>query len=47
MSEAMPSLNNITWDRLDKEGSVTYPCKSPDSKGEEIVFGDSFSNIRW
>ena len=42
MSEAMPSLDNITWDRLDKEGSVTYPCKSPDSKGEEIVFGDSF-----
>ena len=42
MSKAMPSLNNITWDRLDKEGSVTYPCKSLDSKGEEIVFGESF-----
>ena len=42
MSEAMPSLNNITWDRLDKEGSVTYPCNSPNSKGEEIVFGDNF-----
>ena len=42
MSDAMPSLNNINWDRLDKEGSVTYPCNSPDSKGEEIVFGDSF-----
>jgi formate dehydrogenase major subunit len=42
MSEAMPSLDNISWERLDKENSVTYPCKSPDSKGEEIVFGDSF-----
>ena len=42
MSKAMPSLNNITWDRLDKESSITYPCNSPDSKGEEIVFGDSF-----
>ena len=42
MSKAMPSLNNITWDRLDKEGSVTYPCNSPNSKGEEIVFGDNF-----
>ena len=42
MSKAMPSLDNISWDRLDKEGSVTYPCKSPSSKGEEIVFGDSF-----
>ena len=42
MAQAMPSLKNITWDRLDKEGSVTYPCNSPDSKGEEIVFGSSF-----
>ena len=42
MSQAMPSLDNITWDRLDKEGSVTYPCNSPYSKGEEIVFGDNF-----
>ena len=42
MSEAMPSLNNISWERLDKEGSVTYPCNSKTSKGEEIVFGDSF-----
>ena len=42
MSAAMPSLQNISWDRLDREGSVTYPCNSPNSKGEEIVFGDSF-----
>ena len=42
MSQAMPSLKNITWERLDSEGSVTYPCKSPNSKGEEIVFSDSF-----
>jgi len=45
MSEAMPSLANITWDRLEKEGSVTYPCKSLESKGEEIVFGDSFPTL--
>ena len=44
MSKAMPSLKNITWDRLDKEGSVTYPCNSPDSKGEEIVFWRQLSN---
>jgi len=42
MSLTMPSLQNITWDRLNKEGSVTYPCKSENSKGEEIVFGDGF-----
>ena len=42
MSLTMPSLNNITWERLMKQNSVTYPCNSYDSPGEEIVFGDSF-----
>ena len=42
MKEAMPSLNNISWERLEKESSVTYPCNSPNSKGDEIVFGDKF-----
>jgi len=42
MTKVMPSLKNITWTRLEKDNSVTYPCKSPTSKGEEIVFGDDF-----
>jgi formate dehydrogenase major subunit len=42
MTQAMPSLANITWDRLEREGSVTYPCHAPDAPGEEIVFGDRF-----
>ena len=42
MSQAMPSLQNITWERLQKESSVTYPCSSLETKGEEIVFGDKF-----
>tara|TARA_B100000029_G_scaffold139203_2_gene134289 strand:+ start:5874 stop:8627 length:2754 start_codon:yes stop_codon:yes gene_type:complete len=42
MSKTMPSLNNITWDRLMSQNSVTYPCSSPTSKGDEIVFGDTF-----
>ena len=42
MKEAMPSLNNITWERLEKENSVTYPCNAPDKEGEDIVFGDKF-----
>ena len=29
MSKTMPSLNNISWDRLENENSVTYPSKSP------------------
>ena len=42
MKNAMPSLNNITWDRLEKENSVTYPCDSETSLGHEVVFGEGF-----
>ena len=44
MSKTMPSLNNITWDRLENENSVTYPSRSPTTPGDEIVFGDKFPN---
>ncbi|WP_046863211.1 formate dehydrogenase subunit alpha [Microvirga massiliensis] len=42
MAEAMPSLKNITWERLQREHSVTYPCDAPDQPGHDIVFGDGF-----
>jgi len=42
MAQAMPSLANITWERLEREDSVTYPCKAPDAPGEAIVFGEAF-----
>ncbi len=42
MTQAMPSLANITWDRLAAESSVTYPCDGPDQPGHDIVFGDRF-----
>ncbi|WP_431854748.1 formate dehydrogenase subunit alpha [Azospirillum sp.] len=42
MAQAMPSLANITWERLEREDSVTYPCDAPDTPGREIVFGDGF-----
>jgi formate dehydrogenase major subunit len=42
MAQAMPSLANITWDRLLRENSVTYPCAAPDAPGQEIVFHDHF-----
>ena len=42
MKQAMPSLNNITWERLERESSVTYPCDAEDQPGNEIVFGDGF-----
>ena len=42
MGQIMPSLDNITWERLEAEDSVTYPCDAPDQPGNEIVFDESF-----
>ena len=42
MKLLMPSLDNITWQRLQEESVVTYPCPSPDAPGRDIVFGDGF-----
>jgi len=42
MASVMPSLNNISWGRIENEGSVTYPCDAPDRPGNDIVFEDGF-----
>jgi formate dehydrogenase major subunit len=42
MTEIMPSLANITWERLEREDAVTYPCSAPDQPGRPIMFGDRF-----
>ncbi|MHA1524282.1 MAG: formate dehydrogenase subunit alpha [Alphaproteobacteria bacterium] len=42
MTQAMGSLANITWERLEREDAVTYPCLAPDQPGEAIVFADRF-----
>jgi formate dehydrogenase major subunit len=42
MKLAMPSLDNITWERLARESSVTYPCDAEDKPGNDIVFGSGF-----
>ena len=42
MKRVMPSLDNITWDRLEAENAITYPSLSPEDPGQAIVFGDGF-----
>ncbi len=42
MASVMPSLKNITWERLNREDVVTYPCDAPDKPGNEIIFATSF-----
>jgi formate dehydrogenase major subunit len=42
MASLMPSLRNITWERLEREGAVTYPVDGPDQPGHEIIFYSGF-----
>ena len=42
MRMVMPSLTGISWQRLDDEGAVTYPCADENSAGREVIFGDGF-----
>ena len=36
------SISGITWERLERESSVTYPCLSAGDPGAPIVFMDRF-----
>ncbi len=42
MAQLMPSLKNITWERLEREGAVTYPADDPYKPGNEIIFTAGF-----
>jgi formate dehydrogenase major subunit len=42
MAINMRSLDNITWDRLEADGAVTYPSLSENDPGQPIVFGEGF-----
>ena len=42
MRMAMPSIAGITWERLEAESSVTYPCREEGDPGQPVVFIDRF-----
>jgi formate dehydrogenase major subunit len=42
MRTCMDSIAGITWDRLERESSVTYPCVKEGDPGEPVVFIDRF-----
>ena len=42
MKRGMHSLDHISWERLEAEESVTYPCPADDAPGMDVVFGDRF-----
>ena len=42
MRQVMPSLTGITWDRLERESAVTYPCEDEFSEGQSVIFADGY-----
>ncbi len=42
MASMMPALDNITWERVDREYAVTYPTDGPDIPGRDVVFDKGF-----
>jgi formate dehydrogenase major subunit len=42
MASLMPSLDNISWDRVERESAVTYPADAPDQPGHDVVFDKGF-----
>jgi formate dehydrogenase major subunit len=42
MRRSMPSIGGITWERLEAEHSVTYPCTEEGDPGQSVVFVDDF-----
>ncbi len=42
MRHTMPSIAGITWERLEREHAVTYPCRHEGDPGEAVVFTEDF-----
>ncbi|HUI95522.1 MAG TPA: formate dehydrogenase subunit alpha [Xanthobacteraceae bacterium] len=42
MAALMPSLDNISWERIAREDAVTYPADAPDKPGRDVVFDKGF-----
>src|SRR5690606_15064035 len=40
--QAVPSCRGITWERLEREHAVTYPCVNEGDPGQEVIFTDRF-----
>ncbi|HEY2629649.1 MAG TPA: formate dehydrogenase subunit alpha [Usitatibacter sp.] len=42
MRQAMDTIKGITWDRLQEQSSVTYPCRTEHDPGQPVVFTENF-----
>jgi formate dehydrogenase major subunit len=42
MRQAMPSIAGISWERLERDHAVTYPCTGDEDPGQRVVFTEQF-----
>jgi len=42
MRQCMDSIRGITWERLERDSSVTYPCENEGDPGQPVVFESHF-----
>jgi formate dehydrogenase major subunit len=42
MRQCMDSIKGITWERLERDSSVTYPCENEGDPGQPVVFQTHF-----
>jgi formate dehydrogenase major subunit len=42
MRHSMPSIGGITWERLQRDHAVTYPCEKEGDAGQPVVFTEHF-----
>jgi formate dehydrogenase major subunit len=42
MRHSMPSIAGITWERMQRDHAVTYPCEKEGDAGQPVVFTEQF-----
>ncbi len=42
MRSLMPSISGISWERVEQQDSVTYPCRDENDPGQGVVFIENF-----
>lgn len=40
--QAVPSMAGMTWERLEREHGIVYPCEKEGDPGEKVIFSDRF-----
>ena len=42
MRQGMDSIKGMTWERLEEQHSITYPCEEENDPGQSVIFTENF-----